>query len=279
MEAISLMNNPYAWLFLAFCTVAAFVFAIYTWIAGKKKKEFSYFSNSYKIIQKGKSSIPQLQLTYENRNIEDLSITKYAIWNSGNEVINTNDIVSERPLKITASSGAVILNTKVIVESEETNKFIIDEQQENSSTINFDYVDPRDGIVIQIIHTGENLEFDGKIKGGKKFKNLNKKGNSKKISRKAARKIMTILLCIEGILITVMTCFVSLLSWGVIPKELFNVSKSVDDVKIIDKALSVIMIIMVIFLIYTLYDRVKRIHYINIPVKLRQKIEYEDFEN
>lgn len=276
MEVTGLMNNPYAWLFLAFCTIAAFVFAIYTWIVGKKKKEFSYFSNSYKIIQKGKSSIPQLQLTYENRNIEDLSITKYAIWNSGNEVINTNDIVSEKPLKITASSDAVILNTEVIAESEETNKFIIDKQQENFSTINFDYVDPRDGVVIQIIHTGEYLEFDGKIKGGKKLKNLNKRESGKKISRKAARKILTILLCIEGMLITVMASFTFLISWRVIPKELLKVT---DDAEIIVKVLSTIMIILAIFVIYTLYDRLKRIYYINIPPKLRQKIEYEDFEN
>ena len=42
MEMVEeLMSNPYAWLFLSLCTVASFVFAIYTWINGKKTKEIS----------------------------------------------------------------------------------------------------------------------------------------------------------------------------------------------------------------------------------------------
>lgn len=42
----SLMNNPYAWVILSVCTIMSFVFGIYTWFAGKRKKEFSYISNS-----------------------------------------------------------------------------------------------------------------------------------------------------------------------------------------------------------------------------------------
>lgn len=275
-----LMRNPYVWLFLSFCTIAAFAFAIYTRLVDKKKKEFTYFENSYRIIQKGKSSIPQLQLTYDSRNIEDLFITKYAIWNSGNEVINKNDIVVEKPLKITSlGDDTVILNTKIIVESEETNKFIIDDEQESFSTINFDYVDSGDGIVIQIIHTGEYLEFDGKIKGGKKIRCLNGKKHNKRINRKRLRKLNTILLCIEGTILTGMASLVFLLSWGIIPKEIFDISKPIDDGGIIDKVLSVVMIILMIGTIYILYNNIKRVYHLNIPSKLRKNIECEDIEN
>lgn len=62
-----------------FSTIAAFIFAIYTWVEDKKKKEITYFYNSYRIIQKGKNFMSQLRLIYENRNIEDLSIMKYGI--------------------------------------------------------------------------------------------------------------------------------------------------------------------------------------------------------
>ena len=278
MKITGLMNNPYAWLLLAFCTVAAFVFAIYTWIVGKKKKEFTYLSNSYKIIQKGKSIIPQLQLTYENRNIEDLSITKYAIWNSGNEVINGSDVVSEKPLKIMANvDNAIILDTKVIVESEETNKFVIAERKEKFTTIDFDYVDPRDGIVIQVVHTGKSLDIDCKIKGGKELKNLNKRKTEEKISRKKAKRIATILLGVDIFMLTGMATYFFLTEWEIVPRVQINSLKNYD--RIISKMLSIIMIILVITLIHMLYDRVKEVYYINIPSKLRQDIEYEDIEN
>ena len=90
MSIEKLMSNPYAWLFLAFCTVAAFIFGIYSWFAGKRRREISYVSSSYRIVQKGKEKIPDLTLLYEKKEIEELPISNYAIWYSGNEVIEEN---------------------------------------------------------------------------------------------------------------------------------------------------------------------------------------------
>lgn len=122
----SLMNNPYAWVILSVCTIMSFVFGIYTWFAGKRKKEFSYISNSHKIIEKGKNRIPQLELKYEGRDIDNLTITNYVIWNTGNEVINFSDMVAEKELKIYSSNTAntIILDARIIEETEETNKLV-----------------------------------------------------------------------------------------------------------------------------------------------------------
>lgn len=94
------------WVILSMCTIMSFVFGIYTWLAGKRKKEFSYISNSHKIIEKGNSRIPQLELKYEGRDIDNLTITNYVIWNTGNEVINFSDMVAEKELKIYSSNTA-----------------------------------------------------------------------------------------------------------------------------------------------------------------------------
>ena len=62
-----LMNNPYAWLVLSLCTIISFMFAIYTWIAGRKIKEISvdYFSND--IIKQGKNPIPKLMSAHNSK--------------------------------------------------------------------------------------------------------------------------------------------------------------------------------------------------------------------
>ena len=80
MELEKLMYNPYAWAILAICTIAAFLFAIYSWFANKKKKEFSCFYNTLKIVIAGKNIVPQLTLLYKGNDIDDLTITKYAIF-------------------------------------------------------------------------------------------------------------------------------------------------------------------------------------------------------
>lgn len=42
-----LMSNPYAWLILSLCSIFSLLFAIYTWIVGRKITEISidYLSN------------------------------------------------------------------------------------------------------------------------------------------------------------------------------------------------------------------------------------------
>lgn len=279
MKITDLMNNPYAWLVLAFCTVAAFAFAIYTWFAGRRKKELAYTTNSYKIIQKGNSLIPELEISYKNRNIEDLTITKYAIWNSGNEVIDSSDIVESKKLMIILKGeNESILNPKIIAESDETNNFRIDLLQDNTAVINFDYIDPKEGVVIQIAHTGSNdsLQVECKIKGGKIIRNTSKKIN-KRISRRNFRTINTILMGISVILMTFLCISTFLFAWGVIPKKAYGLLNS--DNVIIDKILSAIMLPLGGSMIFLFYIMVKRMYHIDIPLKLRAYIGYDELED
>lgn len=48
-----LMNNAYAWLFLAFCTIAGCLISMYG-LTNKRKKEIMYLRNTYSVIQKVK---------------------------------------------------------------------------------------------------------------------------------------------------------------------------------------------------------------------------------
>lgn len=128
--------------------------------------------------------MPKLGLSYDGKAVNDLTITKYAIWNSGNEVLNWDDIVVASPLQISCNNNSLILDAQILVQSDETNMFKIIEKKDNGVKISFDYMNVNDGIIIQILHTEEvaDLNVECRIKGGKKLKNLNynaKKGNKK----------------------------------------------------------------------------------------------------
>lgn len=167
----SLMSNPYAWCFLSLCTIISLVFAVYTWVVGKRIKEISIDYSISNLIRKEESPIPQLKVTFNGETIKELSSTILYIWNSGNDVIDENDIVSTRPLKIKCDSGK-ILDGKILAQCDPSNGFMISNTTSTEIEIKFIYMDGNDGVKIQVLHTGADskLNVDCKIKDGKEIR-------------------------------------------------------------------------------------------------------------
>lgn len=263
----SLMTNPYAGAFLGACTIFSVVFGIWQWYKSKRKKELSCYKNSYTIVKGGKSPLPDLELKYKNEQIQELVITKYAIWNSGNEVLQRSDIVEIKPLQVSCIvENTRILDVKIIRESDETNQFVIVDVDKQHARINFDYVAPKDGIVIQIMHTGESQDImvDCKIKGGKNVKSLNK--DKKYKYNKFVEKALVIGM---GILIFVMIFFMLL----AILVSVINMGQ-----KFWESLIStVIMGGSVLAVCGTYYKLLKDVCYINIPSGLRKTIGNDEF--
>ena len=171
-----LQNSPVVWTVLTICsllTIPSLIFAIYTWIKGKQKKEFSVSKDGYCIVRKGKKKIEKVSVLFDGKEIDDLSVTKFVVWNSGNVDIRCDDIVSDRPLAIRNIGNATILDATIIVETDSSNKFSVINVDSETVMISFEYANKSDGIVVQVIHTGdwEDLIVDYKIKGGEPVKN------------------------------------------------------------------------------------------------------------
>lgn len=169
-----LMVNPYVWGVLALITVLSLCYAIYCQQKNKEKKEFSYWKQSVSLIMKKKSKNDKLSVCYDGQQIEDLAVSKFIIWNSGNKSLSENDMVASKELTITCLDDHVILDMELIAQTEETNRFSINLIDNHTAKIYFDYADENDGIVLQIIHTGteRDLKLECKIKGGKPIRNV-----------------------------------------------------------------------------------------------------------
>lgn len=273
MNLEKLMENPYAWLVLATCTIGAMIFALYTWFAGKERKEISFSSNSFKIINAGKSTIPELQLLYQNKAIDNLTITRFAIWNSGNRVISSDDIVAVKPLTLACHNNETkILDATIIKQGEPTNMFKTIRAEEDKFILDFDYIDKQDGIVLQVLHTGPsiNLELECKIKGGKNLKHLNKRAN-KKIPEKARKLISIIALGIECIMTFSLAIIFYLVSYDWLPPELLaKVAFLNSDIK----SSANIMVVLSIILVIMYYQVFKKNFHLDIPSTLRDEFEY-----
>lgn len=279
MNLESLMNNPYAWVILSICTIAAFVFAIYTWIVGKSRKELSCYKNSYTIVEGGESVIPELQLLYQNKKIKNLTITKYALWNSGNGVLYCNDIVSSRPIKILIDEQEEILDARIINQSDETNMFTVSNLGEKETILQFEYADKNDGIVLQILHTGDeaSINVDCKIKGGRDLKVLGKKNKKSCMNVKLKKTITFVLLSIEVVLTSFVTIVTLLLEWEIIPLDVAE-GLNMKDTGAIRVLLTLLLILATIAVIIMYYKMFRKLYYIDIPAKLRKSMKYDAFE-
>ncbi len=175
-EAINLnkiqetLQNPIIQLVLAIITVISIVLAIVFYIKGKRHAKIKYYVKHNVLISKKKYNIDGLNVSYRNKLITDLVRSKVLFYNAGNTTLDYSDIAKTDPLKIKVNDSYEILEVLEIKQSESSNLFEVESKDENSITFKFDYISPKDKIVITILHTDsslKNFDITGKIKGGK----------------------------------------------------------------------------------------------------------------
>ena len=171
----ALMGNPYAWVVLSLCTIISVPLGIYSTIKAMRHKEISFLLISNSIVRSRKKLDPQIKFTFDDNEIHNLTASKIALWNSGNEVINENDIVEDKELTIEVSQEAQMLSAEIIGVSDETNKFTVDKIDSQRAKVLFKYSEKNEGAVLQLLHTGspDDIKIYCKIKGGKPIKDAN----------------------------------------------------------------------------------------------------------
>jgi len=101
--------------------------------------------------------------------VDRLTKTYIIFWNSGKALLRGADIVQEDPLRCEFSEGSRVLAARIIKNSRVANKFALDNQAEfpHKLMIAFDYLDPGDGAVIEVLHTDTKRypEIVGTVKG------------------------------------------------------------------------------------------------------------------
>lgn len=191
----TLMHSPIAWAVSWGGTIIGIVLAIVFFQKSKEKKEFTYCLRSCSLIRKKQKKFEKLSISYDGRQIDDLCVSNFTIWNSGNRTVNERDMVVSKELTITAIENNKILDVEILKCSEETNKFSIRLLDEHTVKILFEYVDKMEGVVIQAIHTGTNksLIIGCKIKGGKPVKHYSNCTPSK---NKVANRCILVVSCV-----------------------------------------------------------------------------------
>jgi hypothetical protein len=163
------------------------------YLKGKREKDPCYSVDEVNLIRGYSSIFRDLKIRYKRKPIENLTITKLVFWNNGMETIDGADIQTTHPLMIFALEDGVMLDIKLLKSTNLANNFstVLDEKG-RFALLFFDYLNSKDGAVIQVIHTGisiVNLVITGEIKGVRKIQYKTKR---EALHSRVATIIMTV---------------------------------------------------------------------------------------
>ena len=129
-----------------------------------------YQVHALRLIEKERKVLSEeVDIRFKDKSVSRLTKTYIVLWNSGKAMISGENIVEDDPLRLEISENAEVLQARTLKVTREANKFTvkIKPRSPNEVICNFDYLDPGDGAVIELLHTDEKLypEVQGTIRG------------------------------------------------------------------------------------------------------------------
>ena len=164
-------KNPWLNLIFFLLAVIGIVFGMLSYFKTKKSRKPTYRIRTFNLI-KEINKIDSVSILYKGENIENLSVSRIAIWNSGKETINKTDVAQNDRFRIEIDNSASILDYKLTLQKNEANGFKLNKADDNCIIIDFDYFDYNEGIIIELYHTAtnsSNITLKGSFKGTKKI--------------------------------------------------------------------------------------------------------------
>ncbi len=153
-----------------FVGVVGTVLAILFYLKSRKFKAASYSIRSFNLLTNSLSTLPKFSAIYKDTPLANLTATKILLWNSGSEILSRSDIAQSDPIRIMLPDEREILYARVVSTSVPTNRANIEIPQHGSNIciLRFEYLAPKEGCLISLLHTGgpdDQLRVEGMLKG------------------------------------------------------------------------------------------------------------------
>jgi hypothetical protein len=113
-----------------------------------------YYVDTNSLISPLGANVHGLEVLYDGRQIERLSVSNVFFWNQGTEAIRREDVAPISPLKIHVPAPDVILSQKILYYSSKHNNVAVMAKSNQEFMVFFDFLNPREGMIFEILHTG-----------------------------------------------------------------------------------------------------------------------------
>jgi len=140
---------------LAILFGVATISGLYVGIAGLRRKRLGWAVRSYLVIHGRQPLIPGLKILYQDQQVENVTVSRLAFWNTGSATIRAGDISLTEPLRIEAREGVSLLDVELLKSTTAPSPLSHDEDPERrQSTIQFEHLEVNRGAVFQVVHSG-----------------------------------------------------------------------------------------------------------------------------
>ncbi len=136
--------------------VVGMILATIFYFRSKQRTQISYIIERTQLLGQSTGILPdEVSIAYRNKPITNLVKANVILWNSGNQTVKGENI--SRDIMIEVPDTSELLRTSILKYSLEENRFLISQnfQNENQVYVNFHYLEPRQGLNIELLYTGE----------------------------------------------------------------------------------------------------------------------------
>jgi hypothetical protein len=187
----------------------------------QKRIKFLYEVASLPILASKRGLVPEeIKIIFKKKNISKLSRETIVFWNDGNDVVYGNQVTKDDPIRIVFGYSTQILAYEILKRTQDTNKFRLvkytakQKFEKYAVKLDFEYLDPKDGVVIDLWHDDNagHFRFEGTLIGVNKAIGLHRKVPRRSILRRVTHwmrgsdiplrmfQVIILLLCVGSVL-------------------------------------------------------------------------------
>jgi len=142
--------------------VLGVILAVVFYYRSRIVKQLSFFVTNLEVIKSVHREISDLSVYYKQDKIENLTVSEVYVWNSGNATIDQGDLTEmEKPSILSVDGRVLEASITSMANSSEGWKL---EVREDKVELKFDFVRPKNGVVLRVVHIGSKAEIVGQLK-------------------------------------------------------------------------------------------------------------------
>lgn len=111
----------------------------------------------------------EVEIRFHGRAVPRVTRTHIVFWNAGRATIRREDVVTKDPPRLVFDKDTEVLNVRIAQTTREVIGLNVDVKADsgNEVVLSFDYLDCKDGALIEVLHTSENAhpQLLGTIRG------------------------------------------------------------------------------------------------------------------
>ncbi|MBN8236847.1 hypothetical protein JF544_16435 [Halobacillus kuroshimensis] len=145
------------------------VIGIYSHRKATMGARLNYNIKSSEIIGANNDVSDEIEIYYRGVSVPRVIKSYIVLWNSGNKTVDKKEVVPGDPLKILFQQESKIMNYNILKQTNPVNNVQLNNNKTNGNEIDidFEYLDPKDGFLVEVLHTDDEVypSVVGSVKG------------------------------------------------------------------------------------------------------------------